>query len=133
MGVYFRTIDLNDVFPNSVYSPNYNNRPQSVRPIGKNWTINNAKQIVEQIQKLNTAIWQEKPQYEITLNRETIAEIKKHNKRTNYQNYSLTCNGLSCTSDFLSNDLKEILREKYDKLYKKDTTIKQNELYNYNR
>lgn len=133
LGVYFRTIDLNDVFPNSVYSPNYNNRPQSVRPIGKNWTINNAKQIVEQIQKLNTGVWQEKPQYEITLNRETIAEIKKHNKRTNYQNYSLTCNGLSCTSDFLSNDLKEILMEKYDKLYKKDTTIKQNELYNYNR
>lgn len=133
LGVYFRTIDLTDVFPNSAYSPTYNNRPHSVRPIGKNWTINNAKEIVEQIQKLNTEIWQVKPQYEITLNSQTIAEIKKRNKRTNYLNYSLTCDGLSCTSDFLSKDLKEILMEKYDTLYKKDTTIKQNTLYNYNR
>ena len=62
LGVYFRTIDLTDVFPNSQYSPsNTNTLPSTTRRnIGQNWTTSNAVQVIEEIQKLGDKVYTEK-------------------------------------------------------------------------
>jgi len=130
LGVYFRTIDLTDVFPNSQYSPsNTNTLPSTTRRnIGQNWTTSNAVQVIEEIQKLGDKVYTEKPiQYKVTLTPANIKEIQKSNKlkenEGGYLNYSLINCGssLHCESSFLKNELKEILGNKYEDLYQKNT------------
>lgn len=133
LGVYFRSIDLNDVFPNSVYSPN-SQVLHSTRKIGTNWKTSNAEQVVKEIQKLGDNIWNKTPQYVITLSPSMINQIKKYNKNTSYLDYSLQCDSkLHCTSDFLEDDLRDIMSGKYDDYYFKDSTIKFNSLYYYKK
>jgi len=133
MGVYFRTIDLTDVFPNSQFSPsNQNNIAASRRRIGSNWNTSNAHKVIDNIQKLGNEIWNNKPQYVITLTPSMIKDIKNYNKGTNYLDNSLKCgSNLYCTSNFLNGELKDIMGNKYEEYYDKDSTIKLNSLYNY--
>ena len=133
MGVYFRTIDLTDVFPNSQFSPsNQNNIAASRRRIGSNWNTSNAHKVIDNIQKLGNEVWNNKPQYVITLTPSMIKDIKNYNKGTNYLDNSLKCgSNLYCTSNFLNEELKNIMGNKYEEYYDKDSTIKLNSLYNY--
>jgi len=133
LGVYFRSIDLNDVFPNSVYSPN-SQVLHSTRKVGANWKTSNAEQVTKDIQKLGDNIWNKTPQYVITLSPSMINQIKKYNKNTSYLDYSLQCDSkLHCTSDFLEDDLRDIMSGKYQDYYSKDSTIKFNSLYYYKK
>lgn len=118
LGVYFRTIDLNDVFPNSQYSPvNINTLVTAKRKIGYNWTTYNAIQVINEIQKLGDKAYTEQPyQYKVTLTPTDIKQIKQYNKRLEngnqggYLNFSLNCDdNIYCTSNFLNKDLKDIL------------------------
>lgn len=134
LGVYFRAIDLNDVFPESQYSPqNQNSLTGVTRRIGSNWTTSNAVEVIKEIQKLNDQVWFETPQYTVTLNPATRAKIKKYNKNTSYLDNSVNCEGLNCSSKFLDIELKEMLGDKYENLYIKDKTIPNSALYNYKR
>lgn len=132
-GLYFRSIDLEDVFPNSSYSPNYKGTNKSVRQVGVNWKTGNAPQIVEDIQKLGNDIWEKEPRYVITLTPSMINAVKKYNKTTSYLDYSIKCNNLSCSSEFLTDELKDIMGNKYSNYYSKDVNIKLNSLYYYKR
>ncbi len=95
-GVYFRSIDLNDIFPNN-------------RKIGYNWNTKNAGDIIAEIEKLGDRIWTDKkPKYSITLTPSVINKIKDYNKGNGYLDYSISCNeDLSCTSSFINKKLKE--------------------------
>ncbi len=134
LGVYFRSIDLNDVFPESQYSPqNQNSLTGVTRRIGSNWTTSNAVQVIEEIQKLNEQIWFETPQYTITLSPEARRRIKKYNSNNKYLDYSINCEGFNCSSKFLDTELRGLLGDKYSEYFTKDKTIPNSALYNYNR
>lgn len=134
LGVYFRAIDLNDVFPESKFSPqNENSLTGVTRRIGSNWSTSNAVQVIKEIQDLNDQVWFEKPQYTVTLSPAARAQIKKYNKNNKYLDYSIKCDGFNCSSKFLETELKEILGEKYGDFYTKDRTIPSSALYNYKK
>jgi hypothetical protein len=137
LGVYFRTIDLSDVFPNSQYSNLGKNEPNNItvnRRVGRNWTTSNAIQVITNVQRLESiegGVFSKNPQYSVKLRPSDIKKIQNYNKTTNYQDYSFRCDGLKCTSNFLKGALKDILENKYEEFYKKDTTIKG--LYDYTK
>ncbi len=131
LGVYFRSIDLEDIFPNSQFSPKDGVNTPVTRRIGQNWASQG--NIIKEIQDLGDKIWTNTPQYSIVLSPSTIKKIKSYNKqRHDYLDYSISCDAnLRCTSDFLNSSLKTILEDKYYDLYKKDTTISNDRLYYY--
>lgn len=136
LGVYFRTIDLNDIFPNSQYSrPTTISNPLHRRNIGKNWI--NEKDVIDDIQDLGDKVYATKPiQYKVTLTPAAIKLIQKSNKlkegEGGYLDFSLINCGssLHCESNFLKNELKDILGNKYEDLYKTNTRTG---LYDYRR
>lgn len=132
-GLYFRTIDLSNVFPNSIYDPNYSSleATPSKRQIGYNWRISG--NVIEEIQNLGNDIWTNKdikPEYKFVLTPKIISEIRKYNDNITYGDYNLDCSGLNCTSNFLKNELREIMKDDYERYYIRNNNYTNN-LYDY--
>ena len=91
----FRTIDLNQIFNDTI--------------LPKNWSGENAIQVINEIQSVGDNIWVDKdPFYSITLTPETIKKIKSYNndkeKYDGYLDDSLSCSAYNnCNSTFLDN------------------------------
>ncbi len=134
MGVYYRTISLNDVFPHSSYSPTVGGTINvNTRNIGKNWTTTKAAQVVKEIQSIgDNLIVDKKPQYVIKLTPSIMKEIRKHNDKTTYLDNSIyKCDNNSiCYSSFLDTKLNEF---RGNSIYSKDSSIKSDSLFYYNR
>lgn len=130
LGVYFRNINLSDIFPNSKFSPNYSNVNSNTRNIGQNWLTTNAIQVINEIQKYGENVWTNKePMYSITLSHDAMKTIRNHNSLYDYLNYSIDCDeNLRCTSNFLNE-----FRAKYSNLFSKNVNIPSNNLYYYRR
>jgi len=115
LGFYFRSIDLKDIFPNSVYSPNKTSL-NPTRPIGSNWTTGNAIQAIKKIQDLENhgeGIWKQTPEYSVTLTPSMRKAIAKNNReiyKGDYLSYN-TCTTLNCSSKWLQTDLRNILND----------------------
>lgn len=134
MGVYYRTISLNDVFPHSSYSPTVGGTINvNTRNIGKNWTTTKAAQVVKEIQSIgDNLIVDKKPQYVIKLTPSIMKQIRKHNDKTTYLDNSIyKCDNNSiCYSSFLDTKLNEF---RGNSIYSKDSSIKSDSLFYYNR
>lgn len=130
LGVYFRNINLSDIFPNSKFSPNYSDLNKNTRNIGQNWLTTNAIQIIDEIQKYGENVWTKKePMYSITLSHDAMKTIRNYNLNSNYLDYSLNCDeNLRCTSTFLNE-----FRAKYSNLFSKNVNIPSDNLYYYRR
>lgn len=130
LGVYFRNINLSDIFPNSKFSPNYSNVNSNTRNIGQNWLTTNAIQVINEIQKYGENVWTNKePMYSITLSHDAMKTIRNHNSLNDYLDYSIDCDeNLRCTSNFLNE-----FRAKYSNLFSKNVNIPSNNLYYYRR
>lgn len=114
LGLFFRSIDLNDVFPNSIYSPNKVGVLTS-RPIGLNWA--NASSVITEIQtKGDNVIIDDdvnpKWRYKVTLNSTNIKNIRNYNAQkakseNGYLDNSLSCDKSTyrCFSTFLSGNI----------------------------
>ncbi len=136
LGVYFRTVDLSDIFPNSIYSPEGTNSNKT-RRVGYNWQ--NATAVITEIQNTTNVIIDKEPQYSITLTPRVINGIKEYNKANSYLNNSVICNSeLRCASTFLSDggDLDQIMArygDEYGIRYRKDSSVPYDSLFYYRR
>lgn len=118
LGFYFRSIDLDDMFPNSVYSPNQTLLNPN-RPIGSNWNTQNAIQVINKIQDLGEGYLGggKEPEYSVTLTPAMRKQISKNNREIYKANYltpsTLNCNHSTaiCQSTWLQNDLRNILED----------------------
>lgn len=138
MGVYYRPISLNDVFPHSSYSPTVGGTINvNTRNIGENWTTAKAVQVVKEIQSSgDNLIVDKKPQYVVKLTPSIMKKIRSYNDKTTYLDNSIyKCDNNSiCYSSFLDKDLKNIMgSSNYRNLYSKDSSIKSDSLFYYNR
>ena len=136
MGVYYRPISLNDVFPHSSYSPTVGGTINvNTRNIGENWTTAKAVQVVKEIQSSgDNLIVDKKPQYVVKLTPTIMKKIRSYNDNTTYLDNSIyKCDdNLICYSNFLDKDLKNIMgSSNYRILYSKDSSIKSNSLFYY--
>lgn len=136
MGVYYRPISLNDVFPHSSYSPTVGGTINvNTRNIGENWTTAKAVQVVKEIQSSgDNLIIDKKPQYVVKLTPTIMKKIRSYNDKTTYLDNSIyKCdNNLICYSSFLDKDLKNIMgSSNYRILYSKDSSIKSDSLFYY--
>lgn len=118
LGFYFRSIDLDDVFPNSKYSPNQTLLNPN-RPIGSNWNTQNAIQVINKIQDLGEGYLGggKEPEYSITLTPAMRKKVTKNNREIYKADYltpsTLSCNHSTaiCQSTWLRNDLRNILED----------------------
>lgn len=136
MGVYYRPISLNDVFPHSSYSPTVGGTINvNTRNIGENWTTAKAVQVVKEIQSSgDNLIVDKKPQYVVKLTPTIMKKIRSYNDNTTYLDNSIyKCDdNLICYSSFLDKDLKNIMgSSNYRNLYSKDSSIKSDSLFYY--
>ena len=136
MGVYYRPISLNDVFPHSSYSPTVGGTINvNTRNIGENWTTAKAVQVVKEIQSSgDNLIIDKKPQYVVKLTPTIMKKIRSYNDNTTYLDNSIyKCDdNLICYSSFLDKDLKNIMgSSNYRILYSKDSSIKSDSLFYY--
>lgn len=136
MGVYYRPISLNDVFPHSSYSPTVGGTINvNTRNIGENWTTAKAVQVVKEIQSSgDNLIVDKKPQYVVKLTPTIMKKIRSYNDNTTYLDNSIyKCDdNLICYSSFLDKDLKNIMgSSNYRILYSKDSSIKSDSLFYY--
>lgn len=136
MGVYYRPISLNDVFPHSSYSPTVGGTINvNTRNIGENWTTAKAVQVVKEIQSSgDNLIVDKKPQYVVKLTPTIMKKIRSYNDNTTYLDNSIyKCDdNLICYSNFLDKDLKNIMgSSNYRILYSKDSSIKSDSLFYY--
>lgn len=136
MGVYYRPISLNDVFPHSSYSPTVGGTINvNTRNIGENWTTAKAVKVVKEIQSSgDNLIVDKKPQYVVKLTPSIMKKIRSYNDNTTYLDNSIyKCdNNLICYSSFLDKDLKNIMgSSNYRILYSKDSSIKSDSLFYY--
>ena len=136
MGVYYRPISLNDVFPHSSYSPIVGGTINvNTRNIGENWTTAKAVKVVKEIQSSgDNLIVDKKPQYVVKLTPTIMKKIRSYNDKTTYLDNSIyKCdNNLICYSSFLDKDLKNIMgSSNYRNLYSKDSSIKSDSLFYY--
>lgn len=106
-GVYFRSVNLDDLFPNSKFSK-YSVPITSERKIGYNWK--NSKDVVDAIQSIDNIWTPDHLDYSVTLTPTAIRNIKQYNKDAeNYLDNSLSCdNSLFCSSKFLSSKLEDL-------------------------
>lgn len=127
LGVYFRSVDLSNLFPNSIYDAKSIGNISSVRELGFNWK--DKGEIIKEIQSKGSDIWTSTshPEVVVTLTPSAIRNIKQYNTGTNYLENSLDCDArdLSCSSKFLKNELIEYVGT--------DNVIIDNELFNNNR
>lgn len=125
IGLYYRTIDLNDIFPHSSFSPTYEFGDIATRNIGQNWLSSTASQVIKEIQENGENVWVNKtPMYSVSLTPSDIRDIREKNKgRTYLDNDYLECSDtLRCKTTF------------FDELrldYTKNTTIGIDSLYYY--
>lgn len=136
MGVYYRPISLNDVFPHSSYSPTVGGTINvNTRNIGENWTTAKAVKVVKEIQSSgDNLIIDKKPQYVVKLTPAIMKKIRSYNDKTTYLDNSIyKCDdNLICYSSFLDKDLKNIMgSSNYRILYSKDSSIKSDSLFYY--
>lgn len=136
MGVYYRPISLNDVFPHSSYSPTIGGTINvNTRNIGENWTTAKAVKVVKEIQSSgDNLIVDKKPQYVVKLTPSIMKKIRSYNDNTTYLDNSIyKCDNNSiCYSSFLDKDLKNIMgSSNYRNLYSKDSSIKSDSLFYY--
>ena len=136
LGVYYRPISLNDVFPHSSYSPTVGGTINvNTRNIGENWTTAKAVQVVKEIQSSgDNLIVDKKPQYVVKLTPTIMKKIRSYNDNTTYLDNSIyKCDdNLICYSSFLDKDLKNIMgSSNYRILYSKDSSIKSDSLFYY--
>ncbi len=118
LGFYFRSIDLDDVFPNSSYSPNQTLLNPN-RPIGSNWNTQNAIQVINKIQDLGEGYLGggKAPEYTITLTPAMRKQVTKNNREIYKADYltpsTLSCNHSTaiCQSTWLQSDLRNILED----------------------
>lgn len=118
LGFYFRSIDLDDVFPNSTFSPNKTLLNPN-RPIGSNWNTQNAIQVINKIQDLGEGYLGggKNPEYTITLTPSMRKQITKNNREIYKADYltpsTLSCNHSTaiCQSTWLQRDLRNILED----------------------
>lgn len=118
LGFYFRSIDLTDIFPNSIYSPNKTLLNPN-RPIGSNWNTPNAIQVIQKIQDLGNGYIgsSTSPEYSITLTPSMRKAVAKNNKDIYKLDYlttsTLSCNSSTaiCQSTWLQKDLINILND----------------------
>lgn len=118
LGFYFRSIDLDDVFPNSKYSPNQTLLNPN-RPIGSNWNTQNAIQVINKIQDLGEGYLGggKEPEYSVTLTPAMRKKVTKNNREIYKADYltpsTLSCNHSTaiCQSTWLRNDLRNILED----------------------
>lgn len=125
IGVYYRAIDLNDIFPHSSFSPTYKFGDTETRNIGQNWLSSTAMQVIKQIQENGENVWvDKKPMYSVNLTPRDIRYIRENNKYGTYlDNDYLECTDtLRCKTTFFDD-----LHLDYDK----DTTIGIDSLYYY--
>lgn len=135
LGVYYRSVSLSDLFPHSKYSPiSPGNLTPLTRNIGQNWITANAQKVVKEIQSNGDDVWiTKKPMYTIKLTPSIMKNIRNYNSSRNYIDYSLSCNGLKCSSDFLQSNLRSLMDGKYGEFYSKDLSIKNDSLYYYSK
>lgn len=136
MGVYYRPISLNDVFPHSSYSPTVGGTINvNTRNIGENWTTAKAVKVVKEIQSSgDNLIVDKKPQYVVKLTPSIMKKIRSYNDNTTYLDNSIyKCDdNLICYSSFLDKDLKNIMgSSNYRNLYSKVSSIKSDSLFYY--
>lgn len=135
LGVYYRSVSLSDLFPHSSYSPvSPGNLTPITRNIGQNWITAKAQKVVKEIQSNGDDVWiTKKPMYTIKLTPSIMKNIRNYNSTRNYIDYSLSCNGLKCSSDFLQSNLRSLMDGKYGEFYSKDLSIKSDSLYYYSK
>lgn len=109
LGVYFRPVDLSNLFPNSIYDTKSTNSVYSRRQLGFNWKDKDS--VIKDIQNTSSKIWSTKePELVVTITPESIRKIKQYNNNNeDYINSSsregqLTCysNTLLCNSGFIN-------------------------------
>lgn len=132
MGVYFRPVDLSNLFPNSIYDSKSTSNIASRRKLGFNWKDKSA--IINSIQSKSSDMWTTavEPEMIVTLTPESIRKIKQYNNSSivnNTLNLGATINcdarDLSCSSTFLKNELIDYVGS--------DNVIIDNQLFNNNR
>ncbi len=112
INVIFRPISLDNPFPSI---------DGDGRNTGTNWCYNfdcnNKNEIVSRVITNNRDVETEKvykdldPLYTITLTPATIKEIRKYNKKNNYDDFNLKCtDGYNCLSNFIRNDFKKYFK-----------------------
>ena len=113
LGLYFRSVDLKNLFPNSIYDPNVTNGVVSSREIGYNWK--KSADVIEKIQDIDSVWTNDYLEFSLTLTPSAIRNIKQYNKTeldrgyTYLDNNLLNCTNTSlyCSSSFLSSRLEE--------------------------
>ncbi len=135
-GFFFRSVDLSDLFPNSMYSPVTGGvaTPVSTRPIGSNWNYIYEPSVLEKVKRiqedLGNDIWTKAtPQYVVILTPTAMRKIDSFNNTIDYlDKETLNCGkNLYCRSRFLESNLRNILRsESGAELYTKNSNANQN-------
>ena len=99
MGVFYRSVDLTDLFPNSKFSP-YNKEKLNQdfkRVVGFNWI--NKDSTINNIQTTGESIWTSEPEVTVTLTPAAIKKLKENNNVVG--NYLDLSTGLECVADKL--------------------------------
>ena len=99
MGVFYRSVDLTDLFPNSKFSP-YNKEKLNQdfkRVVGFNWI--NKDNTINTIQATGESIWTSEPEVTVTLTPSAIKKLKENNNVVG--NYLDLSTGLECYADSL--------------------------------
>ena len=99
MGVFYRSVDLTDLFPNSKFSP-YNKEKLNQdfkRVVGFNWI--NKDNTINTIQATGESIWTSEPEVTVTLTPAAIKKLKENNNVVG--NYLDLSTGLKCYADSL--------------------------------
>ena len=115
----YRTLSLNDPFPNSVAVLTSSPSPMLALASTKdapaswtNWTTEKGTAAKAKIEDEGEKIYESKPQYSVTLTPQVISDIRKYNKEQNgdYLNSTLSCkdklskNYGQCVSSFIHED-----------------------------
>lgn len=131
MGVFFRAVDLSNLFPNSVYDKNLINSISATRIVGFNWK--DQESVVEEIQRKGDEVWSNaEAELTVTLTPTAIRSIKQYNKEsiindTLDRTTGIKCSvqTLNCTSTFLKSELGSMIGT--------DNIVFNNELFEMNR
>ncbi len=109
---FYRTIDLDDIFPNS--NNDYSEKNLAIfREIGSNWSSEKGVDTQEEIEKTGEDVYlEENLEYSYTLTPRQMARIRAYNnaqekRGVGYADFNLTCDskGQGCRSSFLDGTL----------------------------
>lgn len=132
MGVYFRAVDLSNLFPNSIYDESVINKlTQATRKIGFNWK--DQEEVVNKIQKKGEEVWSNsKAELTVTLTPTAIRAIKQSNKDLIVNDVVDRSSGIKCSATTL-NCTSTFLRSELSTMINSDNIVFNTDLFDQNR